>query len=258
MLLEGKVALITGARRGIGYATALAFASEGAHVALADLDQVDVKRAAAQIAERGTSRAIGLTADVSQQDQAEALVSQTVAEFGRLDILVNCAGIIARSTIMEATEAQWDSVLGVNLKGTFFCSRAAADHMVARGGGGAIVNIASVAAAKARLDNVVYSASKAGVTAVTRALALELAPHGVRVNAIAPGPTDTDMVRVSRTEEELERMWRGELKAYRLPIPIGRILTPEDQAKAALFLASDLASGVTGQVLYVDGGLTAV
>ncbi len=257
MLLEDKVALITGGRRGIGYATALAFGAEGAHLALADLDQVDVKRAAAQVAERG-SRAIGLAADVSQQDQAEALVSQTVAEFGRLDILVNCAGIIARSGILEATEEQWDSVLGVNLKGTFFCSRAAADHMVARGGGGAIVNIASVAAAKARLDNVVYSASKAGVTAVTRAFALELAPHGVRVNAIAPGPTDTDMVRVSRTEEELERMWRGELKAYRLPIPIGRILTAEDQAKAVLFLASDLASAVTGQVLHVDGGLTAM
>ena len=256
MLLEDKVALITGGRRGIGYATALIFGAEGAHVALADLDQVDVKRAAARIAERG-SRAIGLPADVSRQDQAEALVSQTVAEFGRLDILVNCAGIIARSSVMEATEAQWDSVLGVNLKGTFFCSRAAADHMVARGGGGAIVNIASVAAAKARLDSVVYSASKAGVTAVTRAFALELAPHGVRVNAIAPGPTDTDMVRVARTEEELERMWRGELKAHRLPVPIGRILTAEDQAKAALFLASDLASGVTGQVLYVDGGLTA-
>jgi len=244
--LAGKVALVTGAQQGIGRAIAIAFAAEGTDVAINWLDD---ERAAGEVADtvraRGR-RAVLLQGDVGRPDAGPALVAATRAEFGGIDILVNNAAVFPRVNFLDMTEADWDHVVDINLKGTFFCAQAAARAMVAAGRAGTIINLTSGAAYRGSPRGTHYCASKGGVLGLTRQMALELAPHRIRVNAIAPGLTDTAQPRHGSTEEELYAAGRQ--------IPLGRLAQPEDIARGAVFLASDDAGFVTGQVLHINGG----
>jgi NAD(P)-dependent dehydrogenase (short-subunit alcohol dehydrogenase family) len=237
--LEGKVAIVTGAGGGIGRGIAQRFAEEGARVVVNDVDGATAAEVANAI------DAVAIAADVSSATDVDRLFDTTIAELGGVDVLVNNAGLIdVERHFLEADEAWWDRVLAVNLKGQFLCSLRAAKWM-ARNGGGAIVNLSSGGARAAHRGMVAYDASKGGVEAMTRAMALDLGPYGIRVNALAPGSVD---VRGFTPEEAAER---GET------IPLGRVGTPEDMAGVALFLASDDARYVTGVAISVDGGLIA-
>ncbi len=242
---SGKVALVTGAGKGIGRAFALGFAREGAALVAADLDAPNAAQTA-QLVEAAGGAALSLQADVSRAVDAKEMVRAAVDRYGRIDVLINNAGIFPRATALDMDEETWDLVLGVNLKGTFLCSQAAARAMVERGQGGSILNVASVAAFRPAVRGTHYAASKAGIVAFTRNLALELAPHRIRVNAIAPGLTDTDQPRAGMGEEEIA--------AAGSQIPLGRMAQPEDMLPTALFLCSDDAAYVTGQTQHVNGG----
>ncbi|MGE3539214.1 MAG: SDR family NAD(P)-dependent oxidoreductase [Candidatus Tectimicrobiota bacterium] len=243
--LAGKVALVTGAQQGIGKAIALAYGREGASVVLNYVDQLAAAEdAVAQIRALG-QQAVAVAGDVSRAADVQRLVA-TGADLGGIDILVNNAGIFPRVALLEMTEAQWDEVLNVNLKGTFFCTQAVAQQLVARGRSGAIISITSSAAFRSSPRGVHYVASKAGIIGVTRAAALELAPHRIRVNAIAPGTTDTAQPRYGMSEAELQATSRQ--------VPLGRMATPEDVADLAVFLASEEAKHITGQTMHVNGG----
>ena len=245
MRLAGKVALVTGAQQGIGQAIALAYGREGASVVLNYLDnQAAAEASAAQIRALG-QRAVTIAGDVAQATDVRRMIEAGVA-MGGLDIVVNNAGIFPRVEFLDMTEAQWDEVLNVNLKGTFLCTQAAAQQMVQRSQGGAVINLASGAAFRSSPRGVHYVASKAGIVGLTRAAALELAPHRVRVNAIAPGLTDTAQPRYGMSEAELQAAGRQ--------VPLGRIGTPEDVADLAVFLASDESRHITGQTIHVNGG----
>jgi NAD(P)-dependent dehydrogenase (short-subunit alcohol dehydrogenase family) len=246
MRLNGKVALVTGAQQGIGRATAVALARDGADVGVNYLDdRAAAERVAAEIREAGRGAAL-VQGDVSRAGDAAAMVDQVARELGGLDVLVNNAGIFPRVDFLRMTEAEWDRVLEVNLKGTFLCAQAAARRMVDAGRGGAIVNLSSVAMRGTPLG-VHYSASKAGVVGLTRAMALALAPHRIRVNAIAPGLTDTAQPRHGHSEAELVELGR------QTPLE-GRMARPEEIARVAVFLASEEAGWLTGQTLHVNGG----
>src|SRR5262245_12339941 len=245
MRLGGKVALVTGAQQGIGRVIAVAFAREGADVGVNYLDD---RGAAEQVVRDvlGAARhAVLVQADVAKVSGIEAMVAQIVRELGGVDVLVNNAGVYPRVPLLEMRESDWDLVLDVNLKGGFFCAQAAAREMIAGRRRGSVINMASQAI-RGAVRGVHYSASKGGVVAMTRAMALELAPHGIRVNAIAPGLTDTAQPRYGNTEEELAVMATA--------VPLGRMARPEDIAGIAVFLASDEAGHVTGQTLHVNGG----
>src|SRR5262249_18847604 len=245
MRLAGKVALVTGAQQGIGKAIALAYGREGASVVLNYLDnQAAAEESAAQSRALG-QRAVTVAGDVSQGLDVRRMIEAGVA-LGGLDIVVNNAGIFPRVEFLDMTEAQWDEVLNVNLKGTFLCTQAAAQQMVQRGQGGAVLNLASGAAFRSSPRGVHYVSSKAGIVGLTRAAALELAPYRVRVNAIAPGITDTAQPRYGMSEAELQAAGRQ--------VPLGRMGTPEDVADLALFLASDEPRHITGHTLPVNGG----
>ena len=252
MRLEGKVALITGGASGFGRATALRFAEEGARVAIADLDEDWGKRALAEIEARGTAGLLCI-GDISLAEGAGRAVAQTVERFGGLDVLVNNAGIAqgARAESWNMPEDMWDRVLRVNLKSVYLCSRAAIPNMLAVGKG-AIVNVASIAASSA-VGGVAYGASKGGVLSYTRQAAIDLAPRGVRVNAVSPGYMNTPMVTGERRgvspAEQQARL--DEMSQY---APIGRHGEADDIANAIVYLASDEARYVTGQELVVDGG----
>lgn len=245
MRLAGKVALVTGAQQGIGKAIALAYGREGASVVVNYLDSQDAAEAiATQIRALG-QRAMPIAGDVARVADVRRMV-EVGESLGGIDILVNNAGIFPRVEFLDMTEAQWDEVLNVNLKGTFLCTQAVAQKLVERGCAGAVINLASSAAFRSSPRGVHYVASKAGIVGVTRATALELAPYRVRVNAIAPGTTDTAQPRYGMSEEELQAAGRQ--------VPLGRMGTPEDVADLAVFLASEEARHITGQTLHVNGG----
>jgi 3-oxoacyl-[acyl-carrier protein] reductase len=245
MRLAGKVALVTGAQQGIGKAIALAYGREGASVVINYLDnQTAAEEIASQIRALG-QRAVPLAGDVARAADVRRMV-EAGESLGGIDILVNNAGIFPRVEFLDMTEAQWDEVLNVNLKGTFLCTQAVAQKLVERARAGAVINLASSAAFRSSPRGVHYVASKAGIVGVTRATALELAPYRVRVNAIAPGTTDTAQPRYGMSEEELQAAGRQ--------VPLGRMGTPEDVADLAVFLASEEARHITGQTLHVNGG----
>jgi 3-oxoacyl-[acyl-carrier protein] reductase len=245
MRLAGKVALVTGAQQGIGKAIALAYGREGASVVINYLDnQAAAEEIATQIRALG-QRAVPLAGDVARAADVRRMV-EAGESLGGIDILVNNAGIFPRVEFLDMTEAQWDEVLNVNLKGTFLCTQAVAQKLVERGRPGAVINLASSAAFRSSPRGVHYVASKAGIVGVTRATALELAPYRVRVNAIAPGTTDTAQPRYGMSEAELQAAGRQ--------VPLGRMGTPEDVADLAVFLASDEARHITGQTIHVNGG----
>jgi len=245
MRLAGKIALVTGAQQGIGKAIALAYGREGASVELNYLDnQAAAEETASQIRAL-VQRAVSIAGDVAQAADVRRLV-EAGESLGGIDILVNNAGIFPRVEFLDMTEAQWDEVLNVNLKGTFLCTQAVAQKLVERGRAGAVINLASSAAFRSSPRGVHYVASKSGIVGVTRATALELAPYRLRGNAIVPGTTDTAQPRYGMSEEELQAAGRQ--------VPLGRMGTPEDVADLAVFLASEEARHITGQTLHVNGG----
>jgi len=244
MLLKDKIALITGAGRGIGRQIALKMASEGASVIIADIDEKTMEDARQEISSLEV-RAMSVKMDISDQDSVRAAVDKMLEEFGRIDILVNNAAIFRKAPFLEMTLDQWKQTTDINLTGLFNVTRAVAPGMAERGSG-AIVSIASVDAFQGCRDYSHYAMTKAGVVGLSRTLAQELGPHGVRVNVIAPGIMLTEMTR-DRVEANKE--------AYLARVPIGRIGVPEDIANAALFLASEMSSYITGQVIHVNGGM---
>jgi NAD(P)-dependent dehydrogenase (short-subunit alcohol dehydrogenase family) len=245
MRLAGKVALVTGAQQGIGRAIAIALARDGANVGVNFLDD-DAGAASVANEIRGLGRrAVVVKADVVRAAEVEAMVAAVVSAMGPPDVLVNNAGVFPRSDFLEMTESEWDQVLSVNLKGGFLCAQAVARALVLAERPGAIVNIAS-SAVRGDPRGVHYSASKAGVVGLTRGMALALAPHRIRVNAIAPGMTDTLQPRYGNTEEQLA------VKARE--IPLGRMAQPEEIARVAVFLATADAAWITGELIHVNGG----
>ena len=245
MRMTGQVVLVTGAQQGIGRAIALACAGAGADVAVNYLDDAAAAEAVCESVRALGRRAVALQADIASPARSAALVAEAEAALGPLDVLVNNAGIFPRAPFLEMTEAVWDSVLDINLKGSAFCAQAAARRMVAAGRPGAIVNLSSTAM-RGTPVGAHYAASKSGLVGLTRSMAIALAPHSIRVNAIAPGLTDTAQPRFGNTEEELAEMGRA--------VPLGRMGTPEDIAGMALFLASPHGEWITGQVFHVNGG----
>jgi meso-butanediol dehydrogenase / (S,S)-butanediol dehydrogenase / diacetyl reductase len=250
MRLDNKVAFVTGGAMGIGAGIAQKFSESGAAVVIFDVNGEKALRMAEKL--RPTGRALAIQGDVTNEDQVQAAVEQTVAEFGSLDVLVNNAGIDVEGPAIEMTSAVWDRTLDVNLKGAFLCSKHAILKM--RGRGGAIVNISSVRAFVSYEGNAAYDASKAGMLGLTRALALEHGRDGIRVNAVCPGYISTPM-----TDDWLKAQPdpAATLKQVLSVHPLGRMGTPLDIAEAALFLASDAASFISGTFLVVDGAMSA-
>lgn len=245
MMFADKVSLITGASQGIGEAIALAFAAEGATVVLVDVQKAKLEAVAAGIAAAG-GRASIREADVSRYDQASAAVDSVLAEFKRIDHLINNAGITRDNLLMRMKEDEWDAVLAVNLKGVFnFCKAAVRSMLGARGG--RIVNLASVVGQMGNAGQTNYAAAKAGLIGFTKSLAREGARHKITVNCVCPGPTDTPLFHANP-----ERMREALLKA----IPFRRLAKPEDIAGAILYFAGPTSDYVTGQILSISGGLT--
>ncbi|MBD3235190.1 MAG: 3-oxoacyl-[acyl-carrier-protein] reductase [Candidatus Eisenbacteria bacterium] len=243
--LQGQVAIVTGSARGIGKAIAAGLAARGADVVISDVD-IDGAQATAQEISALGRRSLAQQCDVAQRAAVEQLVQTTVSELGRLDILVNNAGITRDGLLVRMSEEQWDRVLDINLKGTFLGCQAAAKVMM-RQRAGKIVNVASITGLIGNPGQANYSASKAGVVALTKTVAKELAPRGINVNAVAPGFIATEM-----TAEMSEKAQAAFLEQ----IPLRRAGTPEDVAEVVCFLASAAADYITGECLVVDGGLT--
>jgi NAD(P)-dependent dehydrogenase (short-subunit alcohol dehydrogenase family) len=255
-ILQDKVALVTGAGAGIGRAIALAMAEAGATIAAADIDPAAAQRTADQAASN-TRRALAVEVDCGEVAQIDAMVARTVAELGRLDIIVNNAGVTRYSYIMDLTEADWDRIHRVNAKGVFFCLQRAAREMI-RQGGGRIINIASIAGrGYPGTSNAAYAASKGAVIALTKTAAQQLARHNINVNAICPGVTRTELGARNAQMRAAERgITVAQLQAEQeAGIPLKRANAPEDIAAMAVFLASPGARNITGQAYNVDGGL---
>ena len=246
MRLGDRVALVTGAGQGIGFACARALAAEGARVVLAEQEEGRGRDAARRLADEGFTATFA-RCDVSRKGEVDAAVAKAVEAHGRLDILVANAGIVHAAEFLDLAEADFDRVLGVNLKGVFLCGQAAARQMVKQGGGGAIVNMSSVNAVLAIPNQVPYVVSKGAVNQLTKVMALSLAEHGIRVNAVGPGSIATDMLVTAMGDPAARQRLLSRT-------PLGRIGDPDEIAAIAAFLASDEASYITGQTIYADGG----
>jgi NAD(P)-dependent dehydrogenase (short-subunit alcohol dehydrogenase family) len=242
MVLKNKTAIVTGGRQGIGKGIVLALAKEGCNVVVSDIVEEDCEKVVAEIEKAGV-QGLAVKCDVSKKEEVDNLIKKTIEKFGKLDILINNAGIYPFKPFMEMKESDWDKVMDVNLKSVFLCSQAATKEMK---NGGKIVDISSIASVIGFEGLVHYCASKGGVNAMIRALALELAPKKINVNVVAPGAIDTPGAASSEEQK----------KQTIIAIPLARMGTPEDIANAVVFLASEKADYITGQVIIVDGGWT--
>lgn len=250
--LEGQVALVTGGSRGIGEATAIAFAKAGADVAVSSRKLPDLEKVAGEVRKLGR-RSLAVEAHIGRMDMLQPLVDRVIAEFGRIDILVNDAGTNFFMPAIEMTEKGWDTVLNLDLKGLFFLSQAVAKQMIKQGTGGKIVNISSVSGLRVQVPTGHYSIAKAGVIMATKVMAMEWAKYSIRVNCIAPGAIETklyDSIFALLPPEEAKANKAAAAKR----IPMGRAGEPKELADAVLFLASKASSYVTGQTFAVDGG----
>jgi len=242
--LENRIAIVTGAGQGIGRAIALGMAREGAALVIADLDEANAGAVGREI-ERVGGKASALYTDISNEGSVRGMIDHTLNEHGRVDILVNNAGIFPTSSVEEMAEEEWDRVIGTNLIGTFLCSRAVVPHLLTQRSG-RIISLTSGRAFQGARHGAHYAASKAGIIAFSKSLAIELAPYGITVNVICPGITDTAQPRGHQTEEQIYAQGQR--------IPLGRIGQPEDLVGPAIFLASDAAGFITGQTILVNGG----
>jgi NAD(P)-dependent dehydrogenase (short-subunit alcohol dehydrogenase family) len=242
--LDGKRAIVTGGGNGIGRASALRLAGEGAAVAVVDRDEAAAAATVAAIEQAG-GRALAVRADITRRVEVEGLVERVTAAWGGVDVLLNNAGGSLTSHFLDLDEDEWDHVVNLNLKAAYLCSRPVARLMVEQRAGH-IINITSNYGVTGSAVRAHYSAAKAGIIGLTKAMALELAPYGITVNAVGPGPTGTERVRGHYTAEEWDERGRG--------IPFGRCAEPDEIADAVLFLASDRARYITGQTLHVNGG----
>ena len=246
--LGGKVALVTGGRRGMGKAHALALGAQGAKVAVTDIDAGECERVAAEITAKG-GEAVGLRLDVSDAADVNRVFDEVVTRFGRLDILVNNAGMYQSKPALEMSEKEWDRMIAINLKGEFLCAQRAAKEM-AKQKWGRIINISSIASGQVGVGiggGAHYTASKGGIIGMTETLAIEWAPLGITVNVIGPGAIDTPMLQAAGLAPEA-------LQAMLTRVPLGRIGRPEEVSAMVVFLASEEASYITGATFYVDGG----
>ncbi len=249
MNLSNKVTIVTGARRGMGRTHALALAKMGAKVVVSDISLKDCEKVVKEI-KKMDGEALAVKCDISQKKEIEEMVEKTVEKFGKIDVLINNAGICQRKPFLELTEEEWDKTIDINLKGYFLCSQAVAKEMAKQKSGGAIVNIASVAMGQVGMGFKTlshYCASKGGIVAMTEAIALELAPYNIRVNAVAPGRIDTLM---DDTLKQDPKTMEGILSQ----IPLHRVGKPEEISNLVVFLASDESSYMTGSTVVIDGG----
>jgi len=244
MTLNGKIALVTGAAQGIGRDIALALAADGADVAICDVNLEAAQKTAGDIESKG-KKSLALKANVAASTDVTAMIDQVVEKFGRIDVLVNNAGITRDGLIIRMKDEDWDLVLSINLKGAFLCTKSALKYMTKQRGG-TIINIASIVGAMGNAGQANYVASKAGLIGLTKTIAREYANRGITANAVAPGFIDTAMTQA------LPDTVRAELAKQ---IPLGKLGTPEDVANAVRFLASPWASYITGQVVHVNGGM---
>ncbi|HEX7909013.1 MAG TPA: glucose 1-dehydrogenase [Paraburkholderia sp.] len=249
-ILEGKVAIITGGGRGMGKEIASIFSKAGANVAVCDLSLSNLTEVEEEI-KAGGGQCLSIATDISNKEQVEKMMENVCAHFGKIDILINNAGICISSSLLETSVEEWDANMSVNLKGTFLCLQAAAKYMVQQRYG-KIVNISSICGRGAVSEGIAYSASKAGVIQVTCNAAAELGKYNINVNSIAPGFVATPLVREGKTPEEYAAM----IKEFSKPTVLGKTGLPKDIANAALFLVSDESAYISGQIIPVDGGRT--
>jgi glucose 1-dehydrogenase len=248
MLLKNEVAIVTGAATGIGNAIANAFAKEGAAVVIDYVGHPELADASVQSIQKAGGKALAVAADISNPEQVDSLIQKTVATFGRLDILVNNAGIEFKHPFVEFPFDLWQKVIAVDLTGPFLCAKAAANEMIRQSGGGRIINISSVHEDLPMPTNAPYCAAKGGLRMLMRTIAVELAPHKITVNNIAPGAIYTPIDKDVQSDPKLEAQLMAE-------IPLGRWGKPEEVAALAVFLASEAAAYCTGGTFFVDGGM---